>query len=118
MSKRTSTRWYIGAWVLWVLAWIVVFMTGRTTTTGTSFFVHGSSPVGAVALIAVWILALVMLVMWLGALIRLGQLHSWGWFVAVLVLQLVGLGIVGMAAYAIGGPPDDGSAVVMRPTAT
>jgi hypothetical protein len=57
-----------------------------------------------------------MLVMWIGALIRLGQLHSWGWFAAVLILQLIGLGIAGMVAYAAAGPRDD--LAVYRPTAT
>ena len=55
-----------------------------------------------------------MLVAWVGVLIRLGRLNSWGWFVAVLVLQLIGLGIIGIAAYAVAGPSDE--MVVTRPT--
>ena len=58
-----------------------------------------------------------MLVMWVGALIKLGQQHTWGWFAAVLVLHLIALGIVGMVTYAIAGP-DDRIEVVMRPTVT
>jgi len=57
-----------------------------------------------------------MLVAWIGALIRLGQLHSWGWFAVVLALQLVGIGIIGMLAYAFVGPNEE--MVVTRPTVT
>ena len=39
----------------------------------------------------------VMLVMWIGALVKLQQ-HAWGWFAGVLVMHLVGLGIIGMVA--------------------
>ncbi|TME08810.1 MAG: hypothetical protein E6I69_04700 [Chloroflexi bacterium] len=67
-----------------------------------------------------WIVAgvcsIVMLVMWIGALIRLGQLGRWGWFAGVLVLQLIALGIIGMIAYAAAGPEDAG--VVTRPYPT
>lgn len=58
---------------------------------------------------------LVMLVTWIGALVKLGQQHAWGWFSAVLVLHLVGLGIIGMVAYAISGP-EDIVFVATRPT--
>ena len=58
-----------------------------------------------------------MFVMWIGALIKLAQQHAWGWFVAVLILQLIFLGIIGMAAYAIAGPQDTDE-VVTRPTTT
>ena len=60
----------------------------------------------------------VMLVFWIGALIRLGQMHAWAWFTAVLVLHLIGLGIAGMVAYAIGGPDDSMFVVTRRPMAT
>ena len=59
--------------------------------------------------------AVVMLMMWLGALIRLGQQRAWGWFIGVLVLHLIGLGIIGMVACAISGP-EDTDAVVIWPS--
>ena len=116
MSKRTSTRWYIGAWVVWLVALVMFLMTAHRSTTPTSFMFVGTSAVSVIAWLVVLVAALVMLVMWIGALIRLGQLHAWGWFAAVLILQLVFLGVVGMAAYAAAGPEDTGMAV--RPTAT
>jgi hypothetical protein len=58
--------------------------------------------------------AIDMLVMWIGALVTLGMQQAWGRFVAVLVMHLLGLGIVGMSAYAISGP-EDPKMVVIRP---
>jgi hypothetical protein len=116
MSKKTSTRWYIGAWVVWLIALVVFLTTAHRTTTATSFSFVGTNAVSGIAWLIVLIAALVMLVMWIGALIRLGQLHSWGWFVGVLILQLIGLGIIGMVAYAAAGPEDAG--MTMRPTVT
>jgi hypothetical protein len=111
MSKSTSTRWYIGASLVTLIGLAIAFTIGHWTTGSTSM-----SPVAAIAWAVVLIAALVMLVAWIGALIRLGQLHRWGWFVAVLVLQLIGLGIIGMVAYAVAGPGEE--IVVTRPTVT
>jgi len=110
MSKRITTRWYIGAWIVAVLAGIVGIMARNGP---------GTSPPPSVA-IAYFVAAacgIVMLVMWIGALVKVAQQHAWGWFIALLVLQLIFLGIIGMVAYAIAGP-DDGLEVVTRPTVT
>jgi hypothetical protein len=114
MSKSITTRWYIGAWIVAVLAGIVLAVVARNAP--------GSSPPPAAIMAYVVALAcgIVMFVMWIGALIKLGQQHSWGWFAFLLLIYLLTLGIlgiVGMAAYAIAGP-DDRSEVVMRPTTT
>jgi hypothetical protein len=110
MSKRITTRWYIGAWIVYIIAAIAFFMMSRSA--------QGSSalPPGVwLAYLVLMIAAVVMLVMWIGALIRVGQQRAWGWFVGVLVLHLIGLGIIGMVAYAISGP-EDTDAVVIRPS--
>ena len=109
VSKSTSTRWYIGAWVVALIALLIAFTTGHSATASTSV-----SPLTAVAWGVASIAGLVMLVAGIGAMIRLGQLHSWGWFAAVLILQLVGLGIIGMVAYAVAGTEEE--MVVTRPT--
>jgi hypothetical protein len=112
MSKRITTRWYIGAWVVWLIAFISLGLVLHSAG-GSS-----SPPPAAVVPYAVMAIAgIVMLVMWIGALVKLGMQHAWGWFVAVLMLHLVALGIIGMGAYAIWGPPDM-SEVAMRPTTT
>jgi heme/copper-type cytochrome/quinol oxidase subunit 3 len=110
MNKHITTRWYIGAWVVYIVGVIAFFMMARTNP-------GASTPPPAALMTYLVIIAtgIVMLVMWIGALIRLGQQHAWGWFAAILVLHLIGLGIVGMVAYAVAGPPDT-DMVVTRPT--
>ncbi|TMF82537.1 MAG: hypothetical protein E6I11_13680 [Chloroflexi bacterium] len=112
MSKRITTRWYIGAWIVWLIALVAMFAMSRGAQASSS-----APPDAVVAYVVLAIAGIVTLVMWIGALIRLGQQRAWGWFAAVLVLHLVALGIVGMVAYAIAGP-DDQTEVVMRPTVT
>ena len=111
MSKRITTRWYIGAWVVWLIAFVALVVLARQNP-GTSM-----PPSAVIASLITFVAAIVMLVMWIGALVKLGQQQAWGWFVGVLILQLVGLGIIGMIAYAAGGPKDEGG-VAMRPSVT
>jgi hypothetical protein len=114
MSKRITTRWYIGAWVLAVLVGIATGLMARGAPAG-------SPPPGVtVASLVLVACGIVMFVMWIGALIKLGQQRAWGWFAFVLLLYVLTLGILGivaMAVYAIAGPHDEGE-VVIRPTAT
>ena len=86
-------------------------MTAHKVYTGGALYPVVDTPVSAIAALLVLIASVVMFVTWLGALIRLGQLHSWGWFVAVFALSMVG-----MLAYAVAGPPDE--MIVTRPTVT
>jgi len=111
MSKRITTRWYIGAWLVWLIAFIGVAVAMRGSTSSSP------PPMAMVAYAVMAIAGLVALLMWIGALLKLGQLKAWGWFAAVLILHLIGLGIIGMVAYAAAGPEDAGE-VVYRPTAT
>ena len=112
MSKRTTTRWYIDAWVVWLAALVALIALSRGAQASSL------PPAGVtLAYLVIFVTGVVMLVMWIGALIRLAQQRLWGWFTAVVVLQLVALGIVGMVAYALAGP-DDSTEVVMRPSVT
>jgi len=116
VSKQVSTRWYIGAWIVWAISVVAFFMTAQIHTSSAGASAVGTSPVSVLAWIVAGVCSIVMLVMWIGALIRLGQLGRWGWFAGVLVLQLIALGIIGMIAYAAAGPEDAG--VVTRPYPT
>jgi len=110
MSKRLTTRWYVGAWLVYVVALAATIVVGRTVPG------HGSPPAGILFGYLVLLMSgAVMFVMWIGALIRLGMQHAWGWFVSVLILHIVGLGIAGMGAYAVSGP-EDAELVVTRPS--
>jgi hypothetical protein len=112
MSKRTTTRWYVGAWVVAVLAAIAMIATARSAAPQASS-IPSAALIFEYAVLA--IAGIVMLVMLIGALVKLGMQRAWGWFVAILVLHVVGLGIVGMVAYAVAGPEDE-DLVVTRPT--
>jgi len=116
MSKRVTTRGYIASWIVWVLAAALFLSTAHVQVTSSGASALGSSPVSALAWIVAGIAGIVMLVMWIGALVRLAQLHAWGWFVAVLVLQFFALAIIPMIAYAVAGPEDEGA--VTRPSVT
>jgi hypothetical protein len=114
VSKRTTTRGYIVAWLIYIIAGAALIMTMHNSASQGA----GSPPRITLAFYIVLLAcAIAMLLYWIGALVRLGQIRASGWFIAVLVLHLVGLGIAGMLAYAIAGP-DDSMTVVMRPTAT
>jgi hypothetical protein len=104
MSKHTTTRFYLAAWLVWLIA-ILAFLIDRRET-GVTGLLNITDPYvgGLVAIIDV--LVIVMFMLWLGALARLARQQDRGWFLALLILQLVGLGAVGMAAYAIAGPVD------------
>ena len=110
MSKRTSTRGYFVSWVIYVLILVWVWFAVHNTTS------QGAGSPSPIALPLYLMLAasgIAMLVFWIGALIRLGRMGAWGWFVAVLLLSLVG-----MLAYAIAGPEDTVTVVMRPPTAT
>jgi hypothetical protein len=115
VSKSTTTHGYIVAWIIYIVGWVGLIMTMHNSAS------QGSSSPPPVALAFYLVLlgcAISMLVFWLGALGRLGQMRAWGWFLAVLVLHLFGLGIAGMLAYAIAGPEDSMTVVIRPPMAT
>jgi len=113
VSKRITTTWSIVAWVVWLISFVAYFaMIKSISGSSSNGPTGGLAAAGSVAFIA----GIVMLVMWILALIKLGMQKAWGWFVGVLILHLVGLGIIGMVAYAIAGPADTGTEVVTRPT--
>jgi hypothetical protein len=110
MSKQVTTRWYTGAWTVYVVALVGMVVAGRAALG------HGS-PANETLLgyLVLLVSGVAMLVTWIAVLIRLGTQQAWGWFVGVLILHLVGLGIVGMVAYATSGP-EDAELVVTRPS--
>ena len=118
MSKRVTTRWYILAWLVEVAA-LIVFMDFAHLQPARVYLAGiGASAASTVPWLLIAIATLVMLVTWIGALVQLGRARAWGWFGAVLVLQVLGLGILGMTAYAVAGPADLAVEVPVRPSFT
>jgi hypothetical protein len=111
VSKRTVTRWYIGAWLVWVVALVAVIALSRSS--------GGTAPAPALtfAYLAMVAAGLVTVVMWIAALLKLARQRAIFSFITILLLQLVGLGIVGMVAYAVAGP-DEARGYVIRPSVT
>ena len=112
MSKRTITRWYIGAWIVWIASVIALIVLARaehpaTQPTPGIAFIYGAM-LGA---------AFLMFVMWVVALVKLARRHATFSFVVILVLQLLGIGIVGMVMYAM-STPDDVADYAVRPRVT
>jgi hypothetical protein len=118
MSKRVTTIGYIVSWIVAVVALVVFLKTAHVTSSAGYVAAFGTSPPSVLAWFVAALAGLVMLALWIGALVALGRALAWGWFVAVLVLQLIGLGIVGMLAYAIAGPGEIMSETPVRPSFT
>ncbi len=112
MGRRFTVSWYITAWLVAMGA--VLAMLGMLRIT------HGvlTPPMAFFAAYLVLIGAsFVMFASWLATLARLAQLKLWAWVMVVLVLQLCGLGIIGMAAYAYATKVPKRE-VVFRPSVT
>src|SRR4051812_21114385 len=118
MGKTVTTRWYIGAWIVAVISAIVFFMTAHVQTSPGGTSAISTSPIATLAWIAAGISGLVMLVAWIVTLVHLAQLRRWGWFTAMLVLQLAWLGIIPVVAYAWSGSVEEERAAVTRPSVT
>jgi hypothetical protein len=81
--------------MVWVIALLAIVATRQ----------YSAGPNEGLILVAA-ALASAMVVCWFGAAVRLWTQHHLGWLAAVVILQLVGLGVVGMAAYMLAGPVD------------
>lgn len=111
MGKRTITRWYIGAWLVWFVALLAAVAISGTAD-------GGAEPVGLTVVYVVMALAgMITFVMWVAALVKLALQRAGVTFVVILLLQLVGLGIVGMLLYALAGR-DESAGYVIRPSVT
>lgn len=113
MSKRTTTSWYIGAWIVAVVCAIVAGLAGRS--------ISGASALVTMLVWTIILCAIVMFVTWIGALVNLAHQRSWGWFGFLLVFHVLSVGVLGiipMIAYAMAGPPDGGTPIVIRPSTT
>lgn len=114
MTRRTSTHWYIGAWIVWMAGMVGFWIAYRQVDTTAQPWFQNPNLTGIASIVQAAMV--VMFVSWMGALVGLVRRRQWRWFAVVLVTQVVGAGIAGMVTYAGSGPQDEGD--VTKPQVT
>ena len=109
MGKAAAARYYVPAWFVWVIA-LMAYVVAREQQANNPFYMKDFNIMGLTLIVEV--LAVTMLLIWISVLVRLSGHQAWGWFTAVLLLHLVGLGVLAIGAYSMLGPAD---ADVSRP---
>lgn len=101
MSKTTITRLFVGAFLA-VAAGLVLVLAAVWAAVATDLAVTVTlAVVGSLAMIAGAVAAVLS---WIGALLNTALLEDKTWFVSLLVLGLLGVGLLAMAAYVLAGP--------------
>lgn len=103
MTKSLVTKIYGGGFIVWLIGLILIF---------------ASQKGGALAGIGIALLTIggiALLVGWIMALILTAQAKRWGWFIALLVLGLIGLQLIIMLIYLIAGPGERETAMAPAP---
>lgn len=97
MSRSLSRTLYLAGFAPILIGFTFVVFIGPSTTSGYSAH-HWLLTAG---LVLTWVGIALCLTAWIGALIRTAQLGRWGWFVALLLVNIA------MFIYILWGP--DGS---------
>jgi len=101
MSKPTITRLFVGA-IVAVAAGLVLVLAAVWAAFASDLLVTVTLVVvGSLAMLAGAVAAVVS---WIGALLNTAQLEDKTWFVSLLVLGLLGVGVLAMVAYVLAGP--------------
>ena len=101
MSKRSITRLFVGAIVAFA-AGVVLVLAAIPAAVASNWAVTVTLAVaGSLAMLAG---AVAGVVSWVGALFNTLQLEDKAWFVALLALGLLGVGVLAMLAYVVSGP--------------
>jgi hypothetical protein len=111
MSRSTVRRIFLIGLAIWIVGLVLFgggFLGGHPTTvqSGSSGYAPGNSALSGIGLALMAIGGIIDFVAWIGALIGTAQLGRWGWFVALLVLGLIGLLLIVMIVYVIAGPTE------------
>jgi hypothetical protein len=106
MTKSLVTKVYAGGFVVWLIGLIVVFAS------------HQNGAGAAIGFILAGLGGLALLIGWIIALVLTAQARRWGWFVALLVLGLIGLQLIIMLIYLIAGPREAETAMGPAPMTT
>ena len=123
--KRNMSRVFagVGFGCLALLAcagWLIAIRTHASLTNNNSFSIRDPLSIGnpfsigvSLGLLLALLFSAVALV---GAIVRLGQLRQWGWFVTLLALTAVipPLGIICFVLYLLVGPTSEASATSLQ----
>jgi hypothetical protein len=120
VSKRTTTRTFVGSLVALAAGFVLLVVAGGLAYAQGSFVMDGPDVVGVrstpfgwamVALAGLAVLVMVgamvaQFVAWIGAVIDTAQLPDKTWFLLLLILGLLSFGFIAMVIYLIAGPDD------------
>jgi hypothetical protein len=118
VSKATVTRIFLGSVIAVIAAAVLAFATVWIAYANGAFVMNGPDVVGIRSTPAAWaifgfgfvaMLAMMAgfvgaMVSWIGALLNTSELEDKTWFVVLLVLGVLSVGLVAMIAYVIAGP--------------
>jgi len=118
MSKRTVTRFFVGALLTFVAGLVVgvaavwAALASDAIDLGGDYLIDVNGGPGAltalglviVASIAILVAIVAAVVSWIGALLNTWELEDKLWFGSLLALGLLGFGVVAMIAYVVAGP--------------
>jgi len=97
MSRAVVRKVFVTGLVVWVVGGILAILTMNGGQAA-------NSSVYAAGLALVGIGLLIEVVSWIMALISSAILGSWGWFIVLLILGLIGLLLIVMIIYSLIGP--------------
>ena len=118
MSKATVTRIFLGSVIAVIAGALLALATVWIAYANGAFVMNGPDVVGIRSTPAAWaifgfgfaaMLAMMAgfvggMVSWIGALLNTSELEDKTWFVLLLVLGVLSVGLVAMIAYVIAGP--------------
>jgi hypothetical protein len=97
MSRTSIRKVFVTGLVVWIVGAVLVLLaTGGGQVANSELYSAG--------LILAGIGALIDVVSWILALVSAAILGRWGWFVAILILGLIGLLLIVMIVYSVVGP--------------
>jgi hypothetical protein len=111
MSRATVRKIYLPGLVLAIIGavlWVIAMQGGHTVTTqsGATGMAPGNGLLSGIGTACLVIGGILSFIAWIGALVGTAMLGRWGWFVALLVLNLIGLGLIIMLVYCFAGPTE------------
>jgi hypothetical protein len=111
MSRSLVRKIFLVGIVIWIVGLVLFgagFIGGHQTTvqSGSSGYSPGNTALTGIGVALLGIGGLIDFIAWIGALIGTAQLGRWGWFIALLVLGLIGLLLIVMIVSVIAGPTE------------